>query len=193
MDPHPPPAELNRAPAGDSGAPGVPGPLGHPGPLHDHRASGATTLARSTLIALLLALFVRAFLLEVVSVPSASMVPALEPGDQVLVNRFLYSGPAFGLLPRRRVGRGDVVLFRPPFDHRQEFVKRCVGVPGDWAGGGVLPEGALWMEGDAREASLDSRRFGPVPESSLEGRVLAVLWSRSGDPVARRRILRQVR
>lgn len=196
MDPHAPSAELNRAPSGDSGAPGVLHQPGHPGPLghrNDPRASGATTLARSTLIALLLALFVRAFLLEVVSVPSASMVPALEPGDQVLVNRFLYSGPAFGFLPRRRVGRGDVVLFRPPLDRRQEFVKRCVGVPGDWAGGGVLPEGALWMEGDAREASLDSRRFGPVPESSLEGRVLAVLWSRSGDPVARRRILRQVR
>jgi signal peptidase I len=181
MDAYAPPAELN------------PGRGGRPGLPRSQPVSGAASLARSTLIALLLALFVRAFLLEVVSVPSASMVPALQPGDQVLVNRFLYSGPGFGLLPRRRVERGDVVLFRPPFDRRQEFVKRCVGLPGDWAGGGVLPPGALWMEGDAREGSLDSRRFGPVPESALEGRVLAVLWSRSGDPVARRRILRQVR
>ena len=166
MDAHAPPAELNR---------------------------GASALARCVLVALLLALFVRAFVLEVVSIPSASMTPALEPGDQVLVNRFLYTGPRFGLLPRRPVHPGDVVLFRPPFDRRQEFVKRCVGASGDWFGGGVLPPGALWLQGDAGEGSLDSRRFGAVPESALEGRVLAVLWSRSATPGARRRILRQVR
>jgi len=161
-------------------------------PSHS-RARGFVEVVRRVLVALLLALFVRAFLLEVVSVPSASMVPTLQPGDQVLVNRFLYSGPGFGFLPRRQVRRGDVVLFRPPFDRRQEFVKRCVGMGGDWHNGGVLPPGSLWMEGDAREQSLDSRRFGAVPEAALEGRVLAVLWSRSTDPAARRRILRQVR
>jgi signal peptidase I len=176
-----PPAELSRAPV-----------FRRPRPSHS-RARGFVEVAQSVLVALLLALFVRAFLLEVVSIPSASMVPTLEPGDQVLVNRFLYSGPGFGILPRRKVQRGEVVLFRPPFDRRQEFVKRCVGVSGDWQGGGVLPPGALWMEGDARELSLDSRRFGAVPEAALEGRVLAVLWSRSELPAARRRILRQVR
>jgi signal peptidase I len=121
------------------------------------------------------------------------MLPTLEPGDQVLVNRLLYSGPGWAALPRRAVRRGDVVLFRPPFDRRQRFVKRCVALPGDWAGGGVLPPGALWMEGDARESSLDSRRFGAVPEENLEGRVLAVLWSRSQASATGRRILRQVR
>ena len=49
------------------------------------------------------------------------------------------------------------------------------------------------MEGDSREGSLDSRRFGAVTEAALEGRVLAVLWSCSSAPGARRRILRQVR
>lgn len=154
------------------------------------RAQLPTSVARSALVALLLALFVRAFLLEIVSIPSPSMQPTLEPGDQVLVNRFLYTGPAFGLLPRRPVAKGDVVLFRPPFDRRQEFVKRCVGVPGDWQGGEVLPDGMLWMEGDARDRSRDSRSFGAVPERDLEGRVVAVLWSRAG---ASDRILRQVR
>lgn len=177
-----PSAELSRGPAAR--------PIARPA---IHRERGASTVARIVLVALLLALFVRAFLLEVVSIPSASMVPTLEPGDQVLVNRFLYSGPRFGFLPRRPAGKGDVVLFRPPFDRRQEYVKRCVGSGGDWFGGGVLPPGALWMEGDARERSLDSRSFGAVPESALEGRVLAVLWSRSGAPGAGRRILRQVR
>lgn len=182
MDALVPPAELSRGPAARPTARPV-----------TRRARGARTVARSALVALLLALFVRAFLLEVVSIPSASMLPTLAPGDQVLVNRFLYSGASFGLLPRRPVARGDVVLFRPPFDPRQKFVKRCVGLGGDWEGGGVLPPGSLWMEGDAREGSLDSRRFGAVPEAALEGRVLAVLWSRSSAPGARRRILRQVR
>lgn len=177
MDTLVPPAELSR---------------GFAAPVSPRRY-GVSSVARSALVALLLALFVRAFLLEIVSIPSESMVPTLVPGDQVLVNRFLYSGPAFGLLPRRPVGRGDVVLFRPPFDRRQEFVKRCVGLAGDWEGGGVLAPETVWMEGDARENSLDSRRFGAVPTDALEGRVLAVVWSRSGTPDGRRRILRRVR
>ena len=181
MDALVPPAELNR------------GAAARPGPPAAHPARSASAVARSALVALLLALFVRAFVLEVVSIPSASMVPTLEPGDQVLVNRFLYSGPRFGFLPRRPVRKGDVVLFRPPFDRRQEFVKRCVGAAGNWEGGDVLAPGELWVEGDARENSLDSRRFGVVPESALEGRVLVVLWSRSHAPGAGRRILRQVR
>lgn len=181
MDTLLPPAELTRGSTGEAGNRSVPG------------RSGASTVVRSVLVALLAALFVRAFLLEIVSIPSPSMAPTLEPGDQVLVNRFIYSGPGFRFLPRRPVARGDVVLFRPPFDRRQEFVKRCVGLAGDWQGGGVLAPGTLWMEGDARTASLDSRRFGAVPEDALEGRVLAVLWSRSKAPEASRRIFRQVR
>lgn len=181
MDALVPPAELNR------------GAAARPGPPAAHPARDASAVARSALVALLLALFVRAFVLEVVSIPSASMVPTLEPGDQVLVNRLLYSGPRWGFLPRRPVRRGDVVLFRPPLDRRLHYVKRCVGLGGDWYGGGVLASGDLWMEGDARERSLDSRRFGAVSEGSLEGRVLAVLWSRSGASGLGGRILRQVR
>ena len=56
-----------------------------------------------------------------------------------------------------------------------------------------LDDVTVWMEGDARENSLDSRRFGAVPTDALEGRVLAVVWSRSGTPDGRRRILRRVR
>jgi signal peptidase I len=180
MDALVPPAELNRG----GGPPPISGVAS---------ASGVARVARIVLVALLLALFVRAFLVEVVSIPSPSMLPTLEPGDQVLVNRFLYSGPPTSLLPRRLVRSGDVVLFRPPFDPHQHYVKRCVGIAGDWQGGGVLLPGTLWLEGDARERSLDSRRFGPVPESAVEGRVLAVLWSRSGTAAGRSRILRQVR
>jgi signal peptidase I len=177
MDARLSPAELNRALCGS--------------PARRHPR--ASQLVRIGLVALILALFVRAFLLEVVSIPSDSMRPTLEPGDQVLVNRLLYSGPRWGLLPRRPVRRGDVVLFRPPFDRRLHYVKRCVGLGGDWYGGGVLSRGEIWMEGDARERSLDSRRFGAISDSALEGRVLAVLWSRSAASGPGDRILRQVR
>lgn len=177
MDAFVPPAELNS---------GVAAPV-------LRRPLGVSALARSALVALLFALFVRAFLLEVVSIPSASMAPTLLPGDQVLVNRFLFTGADFGLLPRRSVERGDIVLFRPPFDPRQEFVKRCVGLAGDWEGGAPVPPGTIWVEGDARAVSLDSRRFGAVPMAALEGRILAVVWSRAASPGAPRRILRQVR
>lgn len=159
----------------------------------DQRARGLLAPARVAIAALLLALFVRAFLLEMVSIPTDSMVPTLEPGDQVLVNRFIFTGPRFGILPRRPVGRGDVVVFRPPFDPQRNYVKRCVGLGGDWFDGGVLPAGALWLEGDARALSFDSRRFGAVPEHALRGRAVAVLWSRSSAEGARGRILRQVR
>ncbi len=156
---------------------------------------GVFALARTAIVALLLALFVRTFVLEVVSIPSASMVPTLEPGDQLLVNRFVYSGPRYGVLPRRAVRKGDVVVFRPPFDPRQNYVKRCIGLGGEWFDGGILPSGALWLQGDARERSLDSRRFGAIPESALTGRAIVVLWSRAaaGGAGASGRILRQVR
>jgi signal peptidase I len=182
MDALLPPAELSRGSAARRAArPWFP------------RERAALAVAQSALVALLLALFVRAVLLEVISVPSESMLPTLAPGDQVVVNRFLYSGPGFGILPRRPVARGDVVLFRPPFDRRLQFVKRCVALAGDWQGGGILPPGVLWMEGDARERSFDSRRFGAVPEQAVLGRVVAVLWSRSDAGGGERRILRQVR
>ncbi|MEO8276502.1 MAG: signal peptidase I [Thermoanaerobaculia bacterium] len=153
----------------------------------------AVSLARAAIIALLFALFVRAFLLEVVSIPSDSMVPTLEPGDQLLVNRFVFSGTSAGLLPRRAIRKGDIVLFRPSFDPRQKYVKRCVGRAGDWFGGGILPPGALWLEGDAREQSRDSRSFGAIPESAVFGRAVAILWSRASNDGSQRRILRQVR
>lgn len=193
MDALVPPAELNRSGGPSPAATTPPGEDGGGERRIAVALSGVARVARITLVALLLALFVRAFLVEVVAIPSASMAPTLLPGDQILVNRFVYSGPSAGLLPRRPVRQGDVVLFRPPFDPHQHYVKRCVALGGDWEGGGVLAPGMLWMEGDAREHSLDSRRFGPVPASTVEGRVLAVLWSRSGAAGGRGRILQQVR
>lgn len=85
--------------------------------------------------ALLIALFVRTFLFQAFSIPSGSMEPNLMIGDRILVNKFIYSDIGTGwltrLLPARSVRRGDIVVFRFPLDPDSDFIKRCVGEPGD--------------------------------------------------------------
>lgn len=87
------------------------------------------------LIAVIFAIFARAFVLQAFKIPSSSMEQNLLIGDHILVNKFMY-GPAATplerwLLPLRPVQRGDVVVFRYPEDPARDFIKRCVGLPGD--------------------------------------------------------------
>ncbi|MCB1034140.1 MAG: signal peptidase I [Acidobacteria bacterium] len=87
------------------------------------------------IVAVVLALFVRTFVLQVFEIPSPSMEKGLQVGDQVLVNKFIY-GPRVwtweaALLPMRPPQRGDVVVFKLPTDPARIFIKRCVGLPGD--------------------------------------------------------------
>ena len=86
------------------------------------------------LLAIVLALTLRTFVVEGVRIPSGSMAPTLLPGDRVLVSRYAY-GPLipftgfrpFGAPPRR----GDVVVFENPRAPGRDLVKRVAGVPGD--------------------------------------------------------------
>jgi hypothetical protein len=137
------------------------------------------------LAAILAALFFRTFVLELRVIPSGSMTPALLVGDRVLVDRLIYRdalpGPLAALLPVRDVRRGDVVLFRSPEDGRTVLVKRCVALPGDVVPAGVVPAASLYLVGDERGDSRDSRIFGPVERSRLLGRVVLVLGSHSPD------------
>lgn len=133
------------------------------------------------LVALLAALFVRTFVAQVVAIPSASMAPALLPGDVVLIDRLAYAaGPAplAALWPTGAVGRGEVVAFRSPESRRRLLVKRCAAGGGEPWGGGFVPAGTLMLLGDARAVSHDSRAFGPVAGAAVVGRAVAVLWSR---------------
>lgn len=91
-------------------------------------------LAAALLVAVLLALYARTFLLQPYRIPSASMAPSLLVGDQLLINRFVY-GPSRWewerrWLPLHAPRSGDVAVFRYPRNPRQPFVKRVVGVPG---------------------------------------------------------------
>lgn len=147
-------------------------------------SSGPGELTRrvlgGVLVALLLALWVRTFLCQLVLVPSASMAPALVAGDRLLVDRLRYAGgdgPLARLLPVREPAAGEVVVFRSPEERRRLLVKRCVAVGGAAYRGGFVPAGTLALEGDAAADSHDSRSFGPVGRGALVGRGVAVLWS----------------
>jgi signal peptidase I len=91
--------------------------------------------AEAVLVAVVLALFVRTFLLQAFVVPSPSMEKTLLIGDHVIVNKFLFAPHALPaldrLLPRRPVRRGDVIVFKFPEDPRRDFVKRAVALPAD--------------------------------------------------------------
>ncbi len=91
--------------------------------------------ARSVIIAVVLFLAVRAFVVEAFKIPTSSMEGTLLVGDYLLVNKAVYGAevPFVGLrLPAvREPRRGEVVVFHPPHDPLKNYVKRVVGVPGD--------------------------------------------------------------
>lgn len=87
------------------------------------------------IIAVLLALFIRTFVVQAFKIPSGSMLPTLQIGDHLLVNKFIYGirMPFTGavLLPVKRPKYGDIVVFRYPVNRSIDYIKRVIGVPGD--------------------------------------------------------------
>lgn len=154
----------------------------------------ARTLLEPLAVAIALAAVARAAV-HIYSIPSRSMAPTLEAGDQIVVTRYLRSHPE----------RGDVIVFRAPDGGEELIVKRVIAVPGDLIdsrlgrvriGGHTLPEpyvlraaatGAIdsqivpaesyYVLGDNRDDSLDSRSWGFVPRANVVGRARLVLWS----------------
>jgi signal peptidase I len=104
--------------------------------------------AKSFTIAIVLFLFVRAFLVEAFKIPSGSMERTLLVGDFLLVNKMAYGAevPFTGKhLPGTRVPqRGDIIVFQWPKDRSKNFVKRLVGVPGDTLS---MRDGVLFVNG----------------------------------------------
>ena len=87
------------------------------------------------LIAVLFATFARSFVFQAFKIPTGSMEENLLVGDHILVNKFVYGGtyggPLKWVLPQREVRRGDIMVFKFPEDPERDFIKRCVGMPGD--------------------------------------------------------------
>jgi len=142
--------------------------------------------------------FVKPFVIEAFRVPSESMVPTLEVGDRFLANKFVYR--------LWEPERGDVIVFRSVEGGDEDLVKRVVAVAGDEVAveNGVLrvngvtqsepytnkgfpddgsffgptrvPEGEVFVMGDNRANSRDSRFFGPVPLENIEGEAFVIFW-----------------
>jgi signal peptidase I len=94
----------------------------------------ACAYAEAILVAVLLALFARAYLFEAFEIPSGSMERTLLVGDHIVVDKAAYAphrGPWRLLLPYREVSRGDVVVFRSPEEPGKDLIKRAIGISGD--------------------------------------------------------------
>jgi signal peptidase I len=112
-----------NSPKEDSGLPG-----------HVRETTTLREYAESLLITLVLALFGTTFIVQAFKIPSQSMEPTLLVGDHLLVNKFIFGGRGAWyerLLPYREVRRGDIIVFKFPFDDHPHYVKRVIGIAGD--------------------------------------------------------------
>ena len=89
----------------------------------------------SIVVAVILALFIRTFVVQAFKIPTGSMEQNLLIGDHLLVNKFVFSPTATdaerSLLPVTSINRGDVIVFKYPEDPERDFIKRVIGLPGD--------------------------------------------------------------
>jgi signal peptidase I len=177
--------------------------------------------AEAILMALILALFIRTFIVQAFKIPSGSMIPTLLVGDHILVNKLSY-GVRIPFLEKYLVefgqpARGDVIVFIYPEDRSKDFIKRVVGVAGDNVevrnkkvyingkevedshahyegydpqlagavngdnyGPKVVPENHVFVMGDNRDRSYDSRFWGYVNLSEVRGKAFLIYWSWDG-------------
>jgi len=171
--------------------------------------------AEAIILALILALFIRTFVVQAFKIPSPSMVPTLLVGDHILVNKFLFGFRApFAdgkIMAIREPERGDVIVFRYPRDRKLDFIKRAVAVGGetveirdkqvfingeltafpqavfldegsyltkrDTFGPVTVPEGKVFVMGDNRDNSNDSRFWGFVDVAEVKGKAIVIYWS----------------
>jgi signal peptidase I len=163
------------------------------------RKAGVAELILTAVVAFVLVFgFVRPYVVEAYRIPTESMVPTLEVGDRVLANKFVYRFTE----PERR----DIVVFDSVEEgDDQTLIKRVVGVAGDeiqvqggvlyvngeeqeelylndadqsrgFYGPTVVPEGHIFVMGDNRDNSADSRVFGPLPLENLKGEAFMRFW-----------------
>ncbi|HEX6836759.1 MAG TPA: signal peptidase I [Polyangia bacterium] len=215
------------------------------------RKSTAREYTESIGVAVLIALFLRAFVVEAFKIPSGSMIPTLQVGDHIFVNKFIYgvrvpfTNIKFGM-EYRKPRRGEVIVFIYPKEPDKDFIKRIVAVEGDtvevrdnqifingvgvprshvdgdckyedfveetahweerrceaWVedvkgntyttvydkNGGVhstrpvtVPKDSVFVMGDNRDNSHDSRYWGFVPFDLIKGKAMIIWWS-YGEP-----------
>ncbi|MFO7990271.1 MAG: signal peptidase I [Thermodesulfobacteriota bacterium] len=166
------------------------------------------------LIAVVIALFIRTFIVQAFKIPSGSMLETLQIGDHILVNKFIYGikipfTDGRVLIPFKDPQPGDIVVFKYPEDPSKDFIKRVVAVAGDtvsivdkqlYVNGEPVtdepyamysrlpthvdnmapvkvPEDKLFVMGDNRDNSHDSRFWGFVDLSAVKGEAFMIYWS----------------
>jgi signal peptidase I len=147
-------------------------------PLEPPRKSQIREMFESICVAVILAFFVRTFVVQAFKIPSGSMEPNLLIGDHLLVNKFV-AAPTLTriedtLLPIESIRRGDVIVFKHPKIPERDLIKRTIGLPGETI---ELREGHVYINGKALDepyvhfllptaADLPTgdprRKFGPV-------------------------------
>jgi signal peptidase I len=163
-------------------------------------------------IAVLIALFIRAFIVQAFKIPSSSMEPTLLVGDHLLVNKFIYGVRIpytnIKFFQYKKPKRGDIIVFIFPKDRSKDFIKRVIGTEGEkvaiihnkiyindkmiddlWGhftitrpsieeyGPVKVPEGFLFVMGDNRDNSQDSRFWGFVNINEVKGKAFTVYFS----------------
>ena len=151
-------------------------------------------MVETVLIAMVLILVIEGFT-DRVKIEGYSMLPSLEESDRLIVSQMAYRSedPA----------RGDIVVFDYPNNPDDEYIKRVIGIPGDILiiedgavyvngeeleedytngpiNGGmrevVVPEESVFVMGDNRNHSSDSRYWGPLPNEYIVGKAVFIYW-----------------
>jgi len=152
---------------------------------------------RDLILAVLLSFIVIVFLYQPVQVEGTSMMPELTNHQRIFINKFVYHFEP--------IRRGDIVVFWWPRDRTKSYIKRVVGLPGEWV---ALRDGRVYINGEAlketyippeyldhqdyppveveprhyfvlgdhRESSSDSRVWGTVDEKDIYGKAVFVYW-----------------
>ncbi len=99
------------------------------------KKSVAREYFESLVIAVVLALFIRTFVVQAFKIPTGSMEPNLLIGDHLLVNKLVF-GPSLSaaeraVLPMNEIERQEVIVFKYPEDPERDFIKRVIGLPGE--------------------------------------------------------------
>ena len=131
----------------------------------------------SLIIAVILALFVRTFIVQAFKIPSGSMIPTFQVGDRIFVNKFIYGAkvPLFNMnLPAVMAPkRGDIVVFISPDTPEKDFVKRLIAVGGEKV---EIKDGKLFINGKVIDEppSICSVYYYNAGDSGKEGQVIEV-------------------
>lgn len=176
-------------------------------------------------VAVIIALFIRTFIIQAFKIPSGSMLETLQIGDQILVNKFIYGvkipfTDGKVLISAKEPQKRDIIVFKYPEDPSKDFIKRVIATAGDTveidhkklyingrlvedesyaqykdhiiypsdfpertrarrdnASKFTVPEHKLFVMGDNRDNSHDSRFWGFVDLKDVRGKALIIYWS----------------